>query len=130
MVKSKPQTAECTAIVGMACRVAGANSPSKLWDNIINKVDLQQTIPKERFNIDGFYHPNGPNKGTVSYIPTTKLSINELYRQVQNMVTLLINLLIPSTRPFSGFQEKKPKRWTLNSVSSSKSSMKLLKMLA
>jgi acyl transferase domain-containing protein len=50
----------------MACRVAGANSPSKLWENIMNKIDLQKPIPKDRLNIDGFYHPNGQNKGTVS----------------------------------------------------------------
>jgi hypothetical protein len=55
-----------TAIVGMACRVAGANNPTKLWDNIIDKVDLQQEIPSERFNIDRFHHPNGQHKGTVS----------------------------------------------------------------
>lgn len=62
MVKTTPAE---TAILGIACRVAGANSPSKLWENILNKTDLQQTIPSERFNIDGFFHPNGPNKGTV-----------------------------------------------------------------
>lgn len=55
-----------SAIVGMACRCAGADTPSKLWDNIINKVDLQREIPKDRFNIDGFYHPDGKRKGTVS----------------------------------------------------------------
>lgn len=57
---------EQSAIVGMACRVAGADTPSKLWDNIVNKVDLQQEIPRERFNIDGVYNPNGKHKGTVS----------------------------------------------------------------
>ena len=57
---------EQTVILGMACRVAGANSPGKLWDNVMDRVDLQQEIPKDRFNIDGFYNPNGRRKGTVS----------------------------------------------------------------
>jgi len=65
MTRTKPHSAESSAIVGMACRVAGANSPSKLWDNIVNKVDLRRPIPEERFKIEGFYSPNGANKGTV-----------------------------------------------------------------
>ncbi|KAH8885836.1 hypothetical protein GQ53DRAFT_876671 [Thozetella sp. PMI_491] len=56
------------AIVGMACRVAGARSPSKLWDNIVAKRDVQKKYPKERFNIDAFYHPDNANKGTTNAI--------------------------------------------------------------
>lgn len=52
-------------VVGMACRVPGANSPEKMWDNLVAKRDLLRKLPKERFNIDAFYHPNGANKGTV-----------------------------------------------------------------
>ncbi|KAL8994776.1 MAG: hypothetical protein Q9169_005338 [Polycauliona sp. 2 TL-2023] len=50
------------AIIGMACRVAGSNSPSELWDNLLTSRDVQKRIA--RFNIDGYYHPNGgPLKG-------------------------------------------------------------------
>ncbi|KAL8732774.1 MAG: hypothetical protein Q9166_002556 [cf. Caloplaca sp. 2 TL-2023] len=45
------------AIIGMACRVAGANSPSELWQNLLTSKDVQRQIT--RFNIDGFYHPEG-----------------------------------------------------------------------
>ena len=55
-----------TAIVGLACRVPGAQNSSKLWENIVEQKDLQKKIPSDRFNVDAFYHPNGANKSTVS----------------------------------------------------------------
>lgn len=55
-----------TAIVGLACRVPGAQNSSKLWENIVEQKDLQKKIPADRFNVDAFYHPNGANKSTVS----------------------------------------------------------------
>ncbi|KAL9023098.1 MAG: hypothetical protein Q9180_008393 [Flavoplaca navasiana] len=45
------------AIIGMACRVADSNSPSELWDRLLTSKDVQRRIT--RFNIDGYYHPNG-----------------------------------------------------------------------
>lgn len=43
------------------------NSPSQLWENLINKRDVQRQVPNERhrFNVDTWYHPNHSNKGTV-----------------------------------------------------------------
>jgi acyl transferase domain-containing protein len=53
------------AIIGMACRVAGANSPSKLWEILTTSKDVQTKI--ERFNADGFYKPDGgPRKGLTN----------------------------------------------------------------
>lgn len=48
---------------------ADRNSPSQLWDNLINKRDVQREVPNERhrFNVDTWYHPNHSNKGTVRY---------------------------------------------------------------
>ena len=57
--------ADLPVIVGMACRVPGANRPSTLWQNIMNKKDVLRKLPSERFNIDTHYHPQGANKGTV-----------------------------------------------------------------
>ncbi|KAI4220335.1 MAG: hypothetical protein LQ349_008111, partial [Xanthoria aureola] len=45
------------AIIGMACRVAGSNSPSELWHSLLTTTDVQRRIT--RFNIDGYYHPDG-----------------------------------------------------------------------
>lgn len=53
------------AIIGMACRVAGANSPSALWDLLKSSKDVQSKIT--RFNIKGYYHPEGgPRKGLTN----------------------------------------------------------------
>ena len=55
-------------IVGLACRVPGAQNPSGLWDLINEQRDVRRKIPEDRFNVDAFYHPDGTNKGTVSLI--------------------------------------------------------------
>ena len=53
------------AIIGMSCRVAGANSPSELWDLLASSRDVQRKIT--RFNIVGFYNPDGgPRKGLTN----------------------------------------------------------------
>ncbi|EEU43643.1 uncharacterized protein NECHADRAFT_70660 [Fusarium vanettenii 77-13-4] len=57
-------TREPIAIVGTACRFpGGANTPSKLWDLLCEKRDVQTPIPSERFNPDAFYHRNGEKSG-------------------------------------------------------------------
>ncbi|KAL8810346.1 MAG: hypothetical protein Q9200_002647 [Gallowayella weberi] len=55
-----------TVIVGLACRVPGAQNPSQLWNNIMEQKDLQRKMPSDRFNVDAFYHPDGTNKGTTN----------------------------------------------------------------
>ena len=56
---------EDVAVIGMACRVAGANSPSGLWDLLASSKDVQTQIT--RFNVEGFYHPEGaPRKGLTN----------------------------------------------------------------
>ena len=53
------------AIIGMSCRVAGANSPSELWNNLVSSKDVQSEIT--RFNVQGYYHPDGgPRKGLTN----------------------------------------------------------------
>lgn len=56
---------EPSTIVGLACRVPGAENPSQLWKLMEEQRDVQRKIPEDRFRVDGFYHPNGANKGTV-----------------------------------------------------------------
>ena len=53
------------AVIGMSCRVAGANSPSELWDLLASSRDVQSKIT--RFNSGGYYHPEGgPLKGLTN----------------------------------------------------------------
>ncbi|KAL8864818.1 MAG: hypothetical protein Q9198_009625, partial [Flavoplaca austrocitrina] len=60
-----PLATQDIAIIGMACRVAGSNSPSGLWENLLASKDVQRRIT--RFNIDGYYHNDGgPLKGLTS----------------------------------------------------------------
>ncbi|KAF4945210.1 hypothetical protein FGADI_12109, partial [Fusarium gaditjirri] len=54
-------------IVGMACRLPGAKNVSELWDVLSQGRSGQGPIPPDRFNADGFYHPNGATRpGSVN----------------------------------------------------------------
>lgn len=58
---------EPIAIIGMACRLPGdSSSPSKLWDMLLSGSHGRRDIPKDRFNVDGFYHPNSDRPGSMS----------------------------------------------------------------
>ncbi|KAK3904486.1 hypothetical protein C8A05DRAFT_13641 [Staphylotrichum tortipilum] len=47
------------AIIGMSCRFAGdVDNPEKLWQLLAEGRSAWSEIPKDRFNIDGFRHPN------------------------------------------------------------------------
>lgn len=53
------------AIIGMSCRVAGANSPSEFWELLASSRNAQSKII--RFNSEGFYHQaGGPRKGLTN----------------------------------------------------------------
>jgi acyl transferase domain-containing protein len=54
-------------IVGSACRFpGGVNKPSKLWGLLKDPQDLQSEVPRDRFNIDAFYHPDGSHHGRTN----------------------------------------------------------------
>ncbi|KAJ2905390.1 hypothetical protein MKZ38_005488 [Zalerion maritima] len=58
---------EPIAVVGIGCRFpGGANTPSRLWDLLCSKSDLQQRILKSRFNIDGFHDSDGERPGCTN----------------------------------------------------------------
>nr|OQO23245.1 hypothetical protein B0A51_12846 [Rachicladosporium sp. CCFEE 5018] len=66
---STPKTAppEPIAILGSGCRFpGGADSPAKLWELLKQPRDLLTEIPKGRFNIDAFYHPDGTHPGSTN----------------------------------------------------------------
>lgn len=46
-----------------ACRLPGeVSSPREFWDLISNGRSAQCKVPKSRFNVDGFYHPQGMDR--------------------------------------------------------------------
>ncbi|KAL7923395.1 polyketide synthase-like protein [Trichoderma austrokoningii] len=56
------------AIVGLALRFPGdATSPQKLWDVLERKESQWSEFPKDRINIDGYYHPNSQRLGSISF---------------------------------------------------------------
>ncbi|UKZ95371.1 Type I Iterative PKS [Trichoderma asperellum] len=56
------------AIVGLALRFPGdATSPQKLWDVLERKESQWSEFPKDRLNIDGYYHPSGQRLGSISF---------------------------------------------------------------
>ncbi|KAF3910565.1 hypothetical protein ABW21_db0202227 [Orbilia brochopaga] len=60
-----PNQDDDIAIIGMSCRVAGANTPSELWNVLAESQDVRSRIT--RFSADGFYHPEGgPRKGLTN----------------------------------------------------------------
>ncbi|KAL4915248.1 hypothetical protein BDW62DRAFT_203848 [Aspergillus aurantiobrunneus] len=60
-------TEEPIAVVGIGCRFPGSSStPSKFWNLLCNPKDVGSRIPRERFDADTFYHPDGSNHGTTN----------------------------------------------------------------
>jgi acyl transferase domain-containing protein len=59
--------AEPIAIIGSGCRFpGGANSPAKLWELLQHPRDVSAKVPRERFNLDGFYDQDPRNPGTTN----------------------------------------------------------------
>ncbi|PYH81014.1 ketoacyl-synt-domain-containing protein [Aspergillus uvarum CBS 121591] len=51
----------------MGCRFpGGANTPSKLWELLCAKRDVQRRIPSDRFDVDAFYDPDGERAGCLN----------------------------------------------------------------
>ncbi|KAH6844804.1 hypothetical protein B0I37DRAFT_446777 [Chaetomium sp. MPI-CAGE-AT-0009] len=56
---------EPIAIIGSGCRLpGGASSPSKLWELLREPRDVLKKI--DRFDADGFFHPEGRHHGTAN----------------------------------------------------------------
>ncbi|KAI0839860.1 beta-ketoacyl synthase [Hypoxylon sp. FL0890] len=54
-------------VVGIACHLPGGiRSPSDLWDFLAQKRSAQSPVPGSRFNIKGFYHPDGSRAGVMN----------------------------------------------------------------
>lgn len=53
------------AIIGMGCRFpGGVTDPEKLWKLCTDMRSAWSTVPKDRFNPTGFYHPDSEVTGT------------------------------------------------------------------
>jgi len=64
------------AIVGMACMFPGAPDLQAYWQNIVNKVDAVDDVPRDRWDPDVFHDPTGNRPGRVycksgGYLPAS-----------------------------------------------------------
>ena len=58
---------EDIAVVGIGLRFPGnASCPELLWDVLEHGNSEWSEFPKDRLNIDGYYHPGGDRQGSVS----------------------------------------------------------------
>jgi acyl transferase domain-containing protein len=61
-MKSEP-----IAIIGMSCRFPGdADTPQGFWDLLSRGESAWGKVPKDRFNVDNYYHPSPERAGAVS----------------------------------------------------------------
>ncbi|WP_327097049.1 amino acid adenylation domain-containing protein [Nocardia vinacea] len=53
------------AIIGMACKFPGADSPDELWKLLLEGQDMVAEIPPGRWDVDGFYDPSPQAPGKM-----------------------------------------------------------------
>ena len=58
-------TKEPIAIIGMACRYPGAESPEALWQLLCDGTDPITEVPPERWDINKYYHPKPSTPGKI-----------------------------------------------------------------
>jgi acyl transferase domain-containing protein len=62
-----PASYEPVAIIGLSCRLPGdARNAEQFWELLESARGTWSEIPKSRFNLDAFYHPDHTHRGTVS----------------------------------------------------------------
>ena len=57
--------AEPIAVISMACRFPGADSPEAFWAILCSMHDRVRDIPPERWDVDAFYDPQRPKAGKM-----------------------------------------------------------------
>ncbi|KAF6826616.1 polyketide synthase [Colletotrichum plurivorum] len=54
------------AIIGIGLRAPGdASDPEKFWQMLLDARSARSEIPKDRYNVDGFYHPDPERLGSI-----------------------------------------------------------------
>ena len=54
------------AVVGYGCRFPGdATSPAAFYEMLAEGRDAWSEVPKDRYNIDAYWHPNPDRNGTT-----------------------------------------------------------------
>ena len=64
-MENPPPTPEPIAIIGMACKFAGASDPLELLDLIRDVKSARSEIPERSFKGSAWYHPDRDRRGAV-----------------------------------------------------------------
>lgn len=60
---------EPIAVVGMAIKFPqDATTPEAFWEMLVKGRSALSGVPKERYNVDAFYHPDGTRPGVVFHL--------------------------------------------------------------
>lgn len=55
------------AVVGVGARFPGdATDPEQLWKMLVEGRNALSEVPKDRYNVDAFYHPHPERSGTMN----------------------------------------------------------------
>lgn len=73
-----PQNTGDVAIIGMSCRVAGAECPSELWNLLAVSKDVRKDI--DRFNSAGYYSAGGGKQKGLTNVRHAYLMDQEIGR--------------------------------------------------
>ncbi len=66
--KSRENSNEPIAVIGMSCRFPGANNPESFWQLLREGVDMITEVPADRWPKKAFYHPDPSVPGkAISY---------------------------------------------------------------
>lgn len=58
--------AQPIAIIGIGIRAPGDGSdPEAFWKMLLEARSARTEVPKDRYNIDGFYHPDSERLGSI-----------------------------------------------------------------
>ena len=63
--RQQKTTSEPIAIIGMGCRLPGANNPAEFWQLLVDGRDMISEVPSERWDIDAYYDQNPQSSGKV-----------------------------------------------------------------
>jgi acyl transferase domain-containing protein len=73
---------EPLAIIGLSCHFpGGATSEDAFWDMLMNKECAASELPKDRYNIEGFYCSNAQQPSTVN--------LPSLHAELETALTLI-----------------------------------------
>ncbi len=118
------------AIIGMSCRFPGdATSPEAFLDMLKKGGTAWSEVPRERFDIDAYYHPSHDHRGTSVakggyFLKENPAQWDAPFCRLSNLWPLVDTNIIQSLQP-----PPRQAPWILNNGYSSKSRLKASRVL-